>query len=144
MKLESVIRELIMNRRIKTQIELTEILLSMGYSTTQSNISRILKKLNTVKVVDDNKNTYYVIQPKPLEITSWIKTLINTIQDNGREIVLKTYPGAGQIIGQIIDERNIDNVLACVAGDNSILVVVNDCSKISETVALLKEMFMEN
>lgn len=144
MKLEAVIRELIINRRIKTQIELTEILLSMGYSTTQSNISRILKKLNTVKVVDDSKNTYYVIQPKPLEISEWIKTLINTIQDNGREIVVKTYSGAGQIIGQIIDERNIDNVMACVAGDNSILVLVEDLVKINETVATLKEMFMEN
>lgn len=144
MKLEAVIRELIINRRIKTQIELTEILLSMGYSTTQSNISRILKKLNTVKVVDDSKNTYYVIQPKPLEISEWIKTLINTIQDNGREIVVKTYSGAGQIIGQIIDERNINNVMACVAGDNSILVLVEDLAKISETVATLKEMFMEN
>lgn len=144
MKLEAVIRELIINKRIKTQIELTEILLSMGYSTTQSNISRILKKLNTVKVVDDSKNTYYVIQPKPLEISEWIKTLINTIQDNGREIVVKTYSGAGQIIGQIIDERNIDNVMACVAGDNSILVLVEDLAKISETVATLKEMFMEN
>ena len=144
MKLEAVIRELIINRRIKTQIELTEILLSMGYSTTQSNISRILKKLNTVKVVDDSKNTYYVIQPKPLEISEWIKTLINTIQDNGREIVVKTYSGAGQIIGQIIDERNIDNVMACVAGDNSILVLVEDLEKINETVATLKEMFMEN
>ncbi len=144
MKLEAVIRELIINKRIKTQIELTEILLSMGYSTTQSNISRILKKLNTVKVVDDSKNTYYVIQPKPLEISEWIKTLINTIQDNGREIVVKTYSGAGQIIGQIIDERNINNVMACVAGDNSILVLVEDLTKISETVATLKEMFMEN
>lgn len=144
MKLEAVIRELIINRRIKTQIELTEILLSMGYSTTQSNISRILKKLNTVKVVDDSKNTYYVIQPKPLEISEWIKTLINTIQDNGREIVVKTYSGAGQIIGQIIDERNIDNIMACVAGDNSILVLVEDLTKINETVATLKEMFMEN
>ena len=144
MKLEAVIRELIINKRIKTQIELTEILLSMGYSTTQSNISRILKKLNTVKVVDDSKNTYYVIQPKPLEISEWIKTLINTIQDNGREIVVKTYSGAGQIIGQIIDERNINNVMACVAGDNSILVLVEDLAKISETVATLKEMFMEN
>ena len=144
MKLEAVIRELIINKRIKTQIELTEILLSMGYSTTQSNISRILKKLNTVKVVDDSKNTYYVIQPKPLEISEWIKTLINTIKDNGREIVVKTYSGAGQIIGQIIDERNINNVMACVAGDNSILVLVEDLVKINETVATLKEMFMEN
>ena len=144
MKLEAVIRELIMNSRIKTQIELTEILSAKGYSTTQSNISRILKKLNTVKVVDDNKNTYYVIQSKPLEISSWVKTLVNTIQDNGSVILIKTYSGAGQIIGQIIDERNLDNVLGCVAGDNSILVVVEDCSKINKVIAVLKEMFMEN
>lgn len=144
MKLEYVIKELILNNKIKTQIELTEILQEKGYSTTQSNISRILKKLNTVKVVDENKNTYYVIQPKPLEIAPWVKSLINTIQDNGKEILIKTYSGAADIIGQIIDERNINNVMGCIAGDNTILVMVNDFARVNDTVALLKEMFMEN
>lgn len=144
MKLEYVIKDLILNNKIKTQTELTEILLKEGYTTTQSNISRILKKLNTVKVVDENKDNYYVIQPKPLEIAPWVKGLINTIKDNGQNILIKTYTGAGQIIGQIIDERNIDNVMGNVAGDNTILIIVEDFTRINETCEKLKDMFMEN
>lgn len=142
MKLEYVIKDLILNNKIKTQTELTEILSSKGYSTTQSNISRILKKLNTVKVVDENKNTHYVIQPKPLEIAPWVKTLITLIKTNGREILIKTYSGAADIIGQILDERDVDNIFGTVADDNTVLILVDDIKKIEETVEKIKSMFL--
>lgn len=76
-KLETVIKELIINKKIKTQNELTQILSKLGYNTTQSNISRILKKLGTIKQVDEEnpKSTYYSIQQKPLEINTWVKSL---------------------------------------------------------------------
>ena len=47
MKLEYIIKNIVQNNKVKTQNELTEILLNKGINTTQSNISRILKKLNT-------------------------------------------------------------------------------------------------
>ena len=143
MKLELVIKNLIQNNKIKTQIELTDILSKENYNTTQSNISRILKKLNTVKIVDENKETYYVIQNRPLEIAPWVKNLIQNIIYNPSQIIIKTYSGSANLIGQILDERNIENIMANIAGDNTILVIVEDFSKIQETVEKLKDMFME-
>lgn len=141
MKLEYIIKNLIQNNKIKTQNELTQILLDKGINTTQSNISRILKKLNTVKIVDENKETYYIIHSRPLEIVDWTKNLILNIDNNGYNLVIKTYAGSAGLIAHIIEERNINEILATVAGYNSVIIVPKDVKDISILVAELKKMF---
>lgn len=141
MKLEYIIKNLIQNNKIKTQLELTNILYKKGFSTTQSNISRILKKLNTVKILDENKETYYVIHNKPLELTNWIKNLILSIDINGDNIIIKTYNNAAQLINQILNERNINNLEATLANNNIIIVIPENASKINELADNLKVLF---
>ncbi len=141
MKLEYIIKNLIQNNKIKTQLELTNILYKKGFSTTQSNISRILKKLNTVKILDENKETYYVIHNKPLELTNWIKNLILSIDVNGDNIIIKTYNNAAQLINQILNERSINNLEATIANNNIIIVIPENVSKINELADNLKVLF---
>ena len=142
MKLEYIIKSLIQNNKIKTQLELTDILAKKGFSTTQSNISRILKKLNTVKIVDENKDTYYVIHNRPLEVVNWTKNLIVSIESNGQLVVIETYCGSANLIAPIWDVSNIDNLMATVAGDNTIICVPEDIKQIDTLVAKLKSLFM--
>lgn len=141
MKLEYIIKNLIQNNKIKTQLELTNILYKKGFSTTQSNISRILKKLNTVKILDENKETYYVIHNKPLELTNWIKNLILSIDVNGDNIIIKTYNNAAQLINQILNERSINNLEATLANNNIIIVIPENVNKINELADNLKVLF---
>lgn len=141
MKLEYIIKNLIQNNKIKTQNELTQILLDKGINTTQSNISRILKKLNTVKIVDENKETYYIIHSRPLEIVDWTKNLILNIDNNGYNIVIKTYAGSANLIARIIEERNMNDILATIAGYNNIIIVPKDVKEISALTTELKKMF---
>ena len=110
--------------------------------TTQSNISRILKKLNTAKIVDEDKNTYYVIQSRPLDTNDKIKTLVLNIENNGSIIVVKTYYGAAPLVGQIIDERNINRVLATISGDNCVMVVPDNVKNIEEVYLAIKNIFL--
>lgn len=139
-KLENIIKELILNNKIKTQGELTVRLKDLGYTTTQSNISRILKKLGTVKLVnnDCSKTTYYAIQQKPLEINSWVKGLVKTIQSNGLEIVIHTREGSASMIAKIIDEKNNENILGTIAGIDTVLVILADKEKTNEILDSLK------
>ena len=141
MKLEYIIKNLIQNNKIRTQLELTSILEKKGVMTTQSNISRILKKLNTAKIVDEDKNTYYVIQSRPLDTNDKIKTLVLNIENNGSIIVLKTYCGAASLVGQIIDERNINRVLATIAGDNCVIVIPDNAKNIEEVYLSIRNIF---
>lgn len=145
MKLEYIIKNLIQNNKIKTQLELTDILHKKGFNTTQSNISRILKKLNTVKILDENKETYYVIHSKPLELTNWIKNLILNIDvSSNNNVIIKTYSNAAQLIGQILNERNIKNLETTLANNNVVVVIPEDIGRLNELLADIKTLFYYN
>jgi transcriptional regulator of arginine metabolism len=142
MKLEFIIKNLIQNNKIKTQSELGQILKKKGFDTTQSNISRILKKINTVKLIDENKDVYYIVRSKPLDIAGWIKNLIISIDANDREIVIKTYPGAADLIKRIVEERNIDNAMAVLSSGNVVAVIISETKYVDEVLSRLKMLFL--
>ena len=142
MKLEYVVKTIIQNYKIKTQSELTELLYRKGIDTTQSNISRILKKLNTIKVTDDNKQSYYVIQSKPLDVNCRVKSLVNCIDPNVNGIIIRTYSSAAPLVGQIIGERKIDGILSTLCSNNTVFVVVEDANLIDEIINNLRLLFL--
>jgi arginine repressor len=142
MKLEYVIKSIIQNGKIKTQTELERVLSKKGFSTTQSNISRILKKLNTTKVTDDSKNTYYVIYNRPLEITSELKKFIISIKHNEVVIIIKAYDGTARLIDKILNEKNVENVAATITTDNTVLVIPEDIKQIDMLTNKLRDIFL--
>lgn len=141
MKLEYIIKNIVQNNKVRTQNELTEILLKKGISATQSNISRILKKLNTVKIVDDNNEAYYVIYDRPLELTEWIKNIIINIENNGYNIVIKVYPGSADLIAKIIKEREIDDIISVISSYDNLLIIPKNVELISSITEKLKKIF---
>lgn len=144
MKLEYIVKGLIQNNKIKTQTELADILYKRGFNTTQSNISRILKKLNTIKIVDENKETYYVIHSRPLDVNNKIRNLVLSIDRSSTGIVIKTYPNASNIIGQILEERNIDGVMSTICGNNVVLVVPEDTKDIDIIDNKIRSLFLSD
>ena len=124
MKLNVLVKEIIENNEITTQEEITDILLKKyNKKITQSNISRILKQINAVKIVSDNKKAIYQIQDKLVDISKLAKNLVKRIEDNGNVILIKSYPGSGQIIGQALDEQHLDDIMGTVSGDNTTMII---------------------
>jgi transcriptional regulator of arginine metabolism len=141
MKLKKQIIELITNNKIGTQTELSDRLKKeYDLNITQSNLSNILKKMNIIKTIE-NDDSFYIIQNKPLKIDDWIKKLIISIDSNENVIMLKTYSGAASVIGQIIDEQKLDNVMGTIAGDNMILIVPTTIKKLQELENVIKTIF---
>lgn len=133
MKLNFLVKEIIENNVITKQTDITDILeKKYKISVTQSNISRILKQIKAIKVVDTNGNVIYEIQQKLEEQCDWAKKLINKIDDNGQLISISSYPGSANIIGQLIDERNISNIMSTLSGDSTTIIIPKDPSKIKE------------
>lgn len=141
MKLEYIIKNIVQNNKIKTQNELASMLLLKGINATQSNISRILKKLNTVKIVDESNESYYVIYDKPLELTEWIRNIIINIEDNGHNISLKVYPASADFVGKIIRERDLEDVMAITSSYDNLLIVPKNSALIAKIVEKLKKIF---
>ena len=142
-EINKIVKDIIENNKIFNQNEITKIL-SQKYkiSITQSNISRILKIIKAVKVVDENnKKTYYQIQEKLNKKNKWIKELVKKIDDNGYVIVIFSYSGSGNIIGQYLDEKNINNVMGTVSGDNTTLIIPKNVSKIKQLKSEIEKIF---
>ena len=113
-----LISSLLKEASIRNQIELQALLEQKGIETTQSSISRDLKKLGVTKV-----NGFY----KPLEIGPGESQSIDTLDAEAAGdnlLVLKTGPGNADRVAFVIDSAKIPGVLGSIAGDDTIFLAV--------------------
>lgn len=133
MKLNHLVKEIIEKGTITKQTDITDILeKEYNISVTQSNISRILKQIKAVKVTDNNGDTIYEIQQKLEGTCDWARKFVKRIDDNGFIISIVSYPGSANIVGQLLDEKNVEGIMATLCGDSTTLVMPKDVSKIKE------------
>jgi transcriptional regulator of arginine metabolism len=124
--------ELISRYEIDTQDELIALLREHGYDVTQATVSRDIRELKIAKMTT-GKGTYRYVLPKNQPDTSsgmrFSSTLIDSIisvDHAGNLVVLKTYSGLAQAVAVGIDGMNLQPVLGCVAGDDTIMIVARD------------------
>ncbi|MCP3944091.1 MAG: ArgR family transcriptional regulator [Desulfobacteraceae bacterium] len=116
------------------QAQLVQALGEQGVHTTQSSVSRALKKINAVKGQDGSGNTVYALAEPGLREASFLDSLVDKIVDNGYQIVIQTRPGTANTVAKFIDDYKFDTVLGSVAGDDTIIIVPSNVSLIRQTV----------
>ena len=137
--------EIINKNEIETQEALAEALRNEGYLVTQATVSRDIKVLGLIKVMTPNK-TYKYAQPASTEQKSSGKMLnlfrecVISIDYAGHLIVIKTVSGGANSAATLVDKLNFPEVMGCVAGDDTILVVIKDQQKIVPIVEKLKSL----
>ncbi len=112
------IANIIRTERVGNQVELKSRLAGQGFETTQSSISRDLKKLGVVKV----DGVYKTPNIAPGESSKVDRLDAATAGEN--LIVLRTGPGNANRAAVIIDRSNIPGLLGTIAGDDTIFVAV--------------------
>ena len=137
--------EIINKNEIETQEALAEALRNEGYLVTQATVSRDIKDLGLIKVMTPNK-TYKYAQPASTEQKSSGKMLnlfrecVISIDYAGHLIVIKTVSGGANSAATLVDKLNFPEFMGCVAGDDTILVVIKDQQKIVPIVEKLKSL----
>lgn len=130
---------------IETQEELIGLLEREGYRVTQATISRDIKDLKLSKV-PTGRGTYKYTMPKQEEGSGSIKfnsALIESIKKvdySGNIIVLSTYPGLANAVAAGLDSIETTEILGCVAGDDTIIVVtrgLESSKSLSESIKTL-------
>lgn len=128
---QTIIR-LISELEIETQEELINKLISEGYNATQATISRDIRELKISKVLG-NGGKYYYSLPKANNSShgkSVFKhayaSAIISVENAGNIIVVKTHPGLAQAVAAGIDDMHSDEILGCVAGDDTIIIVARN------------------
>ena len=99
-----------------------------GYQLTQATLSRDLKFLKVSKVVDADKGYVYQIPENNGERNSpanekFPVTGFQSIEFSGILAVIKTIPGYASSIASRIDKEDFFEILATIAGDDTILVI---------------------
>ncbi len=97
---------------------------------TQATLSRDLSEIGVVKI---RKGSGYYIYKISSELSGMAHALRNKfinfvreIKTTGNLVVIKTPPGEAQGVARAIDLAEIKHILGTVAGDDTILVVVED------------------
>ena len=139
------IRELVEQYRIDTQDELIRRLKESGFSATQATMSRDIKELKLTKI-SDGINGYYYVYPTSATINGINKLnaslthLIISVNYAENIVVIKTHAGMAQAVATGIDNIKSDNILGCVAGDDTIFVVVSNSDAAQGISAKIKTM----
>jgi len=116
------------------QTQLVQALKERGVVTTQSSVSRALKKINAVKGQDGGGRTVWSLARADLKDTGFFDSLVRSIADNGQMIVIQTRPGTANTVAKFIDDHGFASVLGSVAGDDTILIVPSNVARVSPTI----------
>ena len=134
------ILDILAANRVSSQVELSELLLSEGIDITQATLSRDLDELGARKVrpVDGGRSFYTVSSSSDLEtlekthtgprekLRRMIEELVVSVDYSHSTAVLRTPPGAAQYLASYIDRVGLDQIVGCIAGDDTIFVLARE------------------
>jgi transcriptional regulator of arginine metabolism len=125
---QEAIVELVSTERLGSQEEIRTRLAAAGIDATQSTISRDLEDLGVARVHDADGLRYVVPGSAPIApATGSLRRLLLdfalafTSTDVG--LIIRTPPGAANLLAEGIDRTNLPTVAGTIAGDNTILVI---------------------
>ena len=125
-KRQEKILEIIAKNNIETQEDLITALKNEGYAATQATASRDIRQLKLLKVMVDGVYQYVAPKSELEDVSEYNAALMSSIREIRHacnNVVLKTNPGLAHAVAVGIDAMNYNEILGCVAGDDTIIIV---------------------
>lgn len=139
------ILEVIERNPIETQEELAEELKKSGYNITQATVSRDIKELKLVKVLDENGIYKYATLKEQDSMLS--ERLVKVFAESvlsvdyaGNIVVVKTFSGAANAAAEAIDVLDFKEMVGTIAGDDTIFILVRNLDNVEVVIDRLKKM----
>lgn len=142
---QSKIIELINKYDIATQDELAEKLNEEGFNVTQATISRDIRQLKLTKMALNNKKQKYIavqstdgwISDKYLRV---LRDGFLTIDIAENLVIIKTVAGMAMAVAAVIDGLQWEEILGCIAGDDTIFCAIRTKEEALTVVDKIKEL----
>lgn len=141
---QSKIIELIEQYDIMTQEELSELLTEAGFRNTQATISRDIRELKLTKITTDSGKPKYALQ-QPQDVDIWKKYRqvlaagILTMETSENLIVIKTVSGVAMAVAAALDNLDINGLMGCIAGDDTIIAVARSKEMSASVIANIEK-----
>ncbi len=124
----NTILEIIEQQEVETQEELCEQLAARNFSVTQATVSRDIKELHLFKVKGNTKRFRYASMTEKEnglsdKMRALFQTCVLSIRNVQNLIVVKTLNGNGSNAGVVIDRLEYREIVGCISGDDTVLVI---------------------
>ena len=144
-KRQQKLLDIIKQHEIETQEELIVILNNCGYNVTQATISRDINELQLIKVAGKVKKYRYVqvTQSKQIDNSKFLnlfKAAVVSIEPAQNLVVVKTLISNGAPVGATVDSLNYKEIVGCVAGDDTLLIVTHSTQEAITVAHKLQEL----
>ena len=138
-------KELLNQERFGSQSEIVDALKKQGFTgIKKSKISRMLSKFGAVRTRNTKMEMVYCL-PNELSVpntSSPLKNLVLDVDHNAMLIVIKTTPGASQLIARLLDSiGKSEGILGTIAGDDTIFVTPTSDKPIDELLQNIQRLF---
>jgi len=108
---------------IAQQKKIVEKLKKMGIPATQSSVSRDLSEIGAIRI----HGQWMIVGMHDVGIFEKVAEHVTDIRFAGPNLtLLKTQPGAGILVAQVIEQSEWDEIVGTVASLNSVLVLTHD------------------
>lgn len=139
------ILEIINRYEVETQEDLILRLNAEGFNVTQATVSRDIRQMKLTKVLTGRGSYRYIQSARNagddgVRFNNALVDSILNVDYAGNIIVLKTYPGLASAVATGIDSIHMVEILGCVAGDDTIIIVARDEKSAGEVSDKLKGM----
>lgn len=137
--------EIIEQNEIETQDELAEKLMEAGFVATQATISRDIRELKLTKVSDGfGKQKYIMLKNQDVDhvskLTKVMQAGIIRVDTAENLVIIKTVSGVAMAVAAALDNSDIEGMVGCIAGDDTIFCAIKTKEMVNQVVKLIEEM----
>ncbi|MDL2264771.1 ArgR family transcriptional regulator [Parabacteroides sp. OttesenSCG-928-G21] len=132
--------EILQTTVVGNQEELLKQLNDRGFSVTQATLSRDIKQLKIVKIPDTEGNYVYKLPDHIIAAQQKSDPIkLSNVEFSGNLAVVRTKPGYAMGIASDIDNAETREILATIAGDDTILVIPREGISREELITALMQ-----
>lgn len=144
-KRQEKILEIISKYSVETQEELIDRLYDDGYEVTQATVSRDIRELKLTKVSTGHGTYRYMLPPQhetrgTMKFTNTLIDSVTMVDYALNTVVIKTIPSLANPVAAGIDSMHSPEILGCVAGDDTVIVIVRDPESAKAITERIKAM----
>ncbi len=137
--------EMISREEIETQEELADRLKKEGYQVTQATVSRDIRELKLSKTAGTGGRQKYVLRTGQDSLLGdkYIRVLRDGYVSVDRAqniLVMKTVSGMAMAVAAAVDAMEMQEILGCIAGDDTIMIVIKTAEEAAFVMDKIKKM----
>lgn len=132
---QDAIRDIVRNKDVRTQRVLVDELRAMGFDCTQATVSRDIADMGLRKLPEG----IYVLA-EDLHLQRMVSELVTGVLRTDNLVMIKAQPGTASGIAAAVDAAELPDVLASLAGNDTILVIAQTAEDGERLEALINTL----